>query len=101
MAEKTRRPFPARLIGTLVLALAAATLAGTAQAQAVAPPSHGPMGVSRADADRASRADRFRTRLTPPSDETPGNPVPEPATMALASMGLVALGGAIRKRRSH
>ena len=33
-------------------------------------------------------------------DEVPTAPVPEPGTMALTSMGLVAIGAAIRKRRS-
>ena len=32
-------------------------------------------------------------------DETPARPVPEPGTMALASMGLIALGIAANKRR--
>ena len=32
-------------------------------------------------------------------DETPARPVPEPGTMALASMGLIALGVAANKRR--
>jgi hypothetical protein len=32
-------------------------------------------------------------------DETPARPVPEPGTMALASMGLIALGIAAHRRR--
>jgi hypothetical protein len=38
--------------------------------------------------------------VEPVSDEAV-KPVPEPATMAMASMGLLAVGAALRKRRSH
>jgi hypothetical protein len=37
---------------------------------------------------------------TTPADETPSAPVPEPGTMALASLGLMALGASFRKRRA-
>jgi hypothetical protein len=40
--------------------------------------------------------------VEPLGDQPPvTHPVPEPATMVLASMGLIALGAAGRKRRSH
>ena len=35
------------------------------------------------------------------NDETPTRPVPEPGTMALTSLGLLALGAAARKRRGN
>ena len=38
--------------------------------------------------------------VEPVTDETV-KPVPEPATMAMASLGLLAVGAALRKRRSH
>jgi hypothetical protein len=36
-----------------------------------------------------------------PVDNEAVKPVPEPATMAMASMGLLAVGAALRKRRSR
>ncbi len=41
------------------------------------------------------------TPIEPLGDQPPTRPVPEPATMVLASMGLLALGAAGRKRRSR
>jgi uncharacterized protein (TIGR03382 family) len=36
-----------------------------------------------------------------PATEGPSQPVPEPGTMAMASMGLMALGATLRRRRGQ
>jgi hypothetical protein len=36
-----------------------------------------------------------------PSTDEPTRPVPEPGTMAMASMGLMALGATLRRRRAR
>jgi uncharacterized protein (TIGR03382 family) len=36
-----------------------------------------------------------------PSNDEPTRPVPEPGTMVMASMGLMALGATLRRRRGH
>ena len=98
MVAKSHSSFLARqLVGILILAAATTMIAGMAQAQ----DSSAPLGPMRA----AQEGRNFRHHGRPggrpsndPGDNVPGKPVPEPATMTLAGMGLVAIGGALRKR---
>jgi hypothetical protein len=50
-----------------------------------------------ADSDLGRGINRRAPETTP--GDRPTNPVPEPGTMILTSMGLIALGAAVRRRR--
>jgi hypothetical protein len=83
-------------LAVLALALAMTTITGAGQAQS----NVSPLGPAQ-QADNAQGRFQHRGPRTTPGDDTPGKPVPEPSTMALASMGLVALGGAYRRFRTR
>ena len=78
---------------TCISLLAASAYAGEVKYQA---PAQGPgtstndQGIGRLGGPQASD-----------DEDAPARPVPEPGTMALASMGLIALGAAARKRRAN
>jgi hypothetical protein len=73
----------------ILLTCGMALVAGTAFA---ADPLTGPRGLTP---DPVSNP----MPLNDAGDDQPARPVPEPGTMALASMGLIALGAAARGRR--
>ena len=66
----------------------------------------GPNAKEQADGQSGGDAEGPAYKEIPVTVEPVGGndtvkPVPEPATMAMASMGLLAVGAALRKRRSH
>jgi hypothetical protein len=94
----------------IVLILAALTLTAST-ASAYVQPGHLPQTHTQATKnpnflpadgqDLGNDLGRGVNRPAPGVEPIPGptNPVPEPGTMLLASMGLIALGTAVRRRR--
>ena len=89
----------------LIAAFLAALAAGPAFAYV--PPhdmnmKHRPIRLSDADETSVPLGPPIRQIVQGPSDgDGPGHPVPEPGTIAMASMGLMALGAHLRRRRGN
>ena len=102
MTNATPRAAPLpRIIGILMLAALAMPVTSFAQSRDVVSAGHGsrytpPNEHSGRDPGRLGGPVQRGGR----DEDGPIKPVPEPGTMALAAMGLVALGGAIRKRKT-
>jgi len=98
MTQIHRREIPAgQFPRALALALLVSTIAIGAQAGTTSispvfePTRHSDKGFGKGHHDPLRPGD--------PGEGLPAAPVPEPGTMALASMGLIALGAATRKFR--
>lgn len=95
----SNRSAPRALPFLTILLVASLATCGVASAQA--PVERHPGGAPEQERPRGPirGSERFGGPVRDPNGEHTVAPVPEPGTMALASMGLIALGAAIRKRR--
>jgi len=101
MMQATHRTAPMTwLIGILMLAALACPGIGFAQSGSTLPP-HGFANSSDPAVRHWRDGGRLRGPIQRPGDDGPVRPVPEPGTMALVGMGVVAIGAAVRKHRNR